>query len=77
MQDIKKSEIESLNLEELDIDELEHRLELAAAGTPGFVECPDNCDTLYPTGCDCDGLYPTGCSCYCTGYGCYDAFGSC
>jgi hypothetical protein len=32
------NEIESLNLNDLDIEELEHRLELAAAGTPGLID---------------------------------------
>ena len=32
------NEIESLNLEELDIEELEHRLELAAASIAGATE---------------------------------------
>lgn len=36
-------EMESLNLEELDIEELEHRLELAAAGTSGLIDgCSEN-----------------------------------
>lgn len=70
-----KSEIESLNLEELDIEELEHRLELAAAGTAGLIE-PPACDadaggcTTYTCGTNTTcGTYN-----YCGKDGCYVAF---
>jgi CRISPR/Cas system-associated protein Csx1 len=37
--DEPSNEIESLNLEEMDIEELEHRLELAAAGCADGGHC--------------------------------------
>lgn len=50
-------EMESLNLDDLDIEELEHRVELASAlpGLDCYINC--NCDG---SNCDCNG---TDCSC--------------
>lgn len=38
-------EIESLNLDQLDVEELEHRLEMAVAGTPPALCYSNNCGT--------------------------------
>ena len=62
----KHDEIKSLNFADLDVEELEHRLELAATiGEPLGVWCDCNTDV-----CTCRGTYtcnnyscPTNCAC--------------
>lgn len=53
-------EIESLNIEDLDLEELENRMELAAANLTDLAWIVDPCD--------CNAYCPVVCTCY--GYTC-------
>jgi hypothetical protein len=47
MQDEHKEEIESLNVDDLDVEELERRLELAAASTVAELGGASACNIVY------------------------------
>ena len=74
----KSKEIEVLNFEDLDVEELEQRLEMAMGSNIvvpddwvciGHVECPNLCAGVCPTLCSSD--CPTLCADYtCDTYGC-------